>query len=74
VAAFDSPWAAGRTVELDHPVLGPTTQVAPAFDLARTPATVRTAPPLLGEHADEVLAGLGYDGATIARLRADGVI
>src|SRR3989442_912331 len=33
-AAFASPWAADRTVELDHPRLGPTRQVRPPFDLA----------------------------------------
>ncbi len=74
VEAFASPWAAGRTTELTHPVLGVTTQVLPPFELGATPATVRTPPPLLGEHADEILAGLGYDAAGIAGLRADGVV
>jgi len=73
-AAFDSPWSADRTVELHHPVLGPTRQVAPAFDLARTPASIRTAPPLLGEHTDEILAELGYETAEIERLRADRIV
>jgi crotonobetainyl-CoA:carnitine CoA-transferase CaiB-like acyl-CoA transferase len=31
-------------------------------------------PPLLGEHTDEVLAGLGYDADTIARLHAEDVV
>jgi crotonobetainyl-CoA:carnitine CoA-transferase CaiB-like acyl-CoA transferase len=48
--------------------------VAPPFELSATPATVRTPPPLLGEHGAEVLAELGYDDAAIAALRADGVI
>ncbi len=72
--AFASPWAAGRTIELTHPRLGAVRQVAPPFALSRTPATVRTPPPLLGEHADKILAELGYDAAEIARLRAAGVI
>jgi crotonobetainyl-CoA:carnitine CoA-transferase CaiB-like acyl-CoA transferase len=72
--AFASPWAAGRTVELRHPALGGTTQVAPPFDLSRTPASIRTPPPLLGEHSDEILAELGYDAEAVDRLRADGVI
>jgi crotonobetainyl-CoA:carnitine CoA-transferase CaiB-like acyl-CoA transferase len=74
VAAFASPWAAGATVTLEHPILGPTTQVAPPFRLAATPATVRTPPPLLGEQTDAVLAELGYDRAGIDALRADGTI
>ncbi len=72
-AAFASPWAAGRTVELVHPLLGATIQVAPPFELSGTPASVRTAPPLLGEQTDEILAEVGYDEAAIAALRAAGV-
>ena len=72
--AFASPWAAGRTVELDHPRLGPIRQVVPPFELARTPATVRTPPPLLGEQTDEILAELGYDPGETARLRAAGIV
>ena len=73
-AAFDSPWAAGRTVELDHPRLGRLRQVAPPFELSATPASVRTPPPLLGEHTDEILAEIGYDAEAIAALHADGVV
>ena len=73
-AAFASRWAAGRTIELDHPRLGPTRQVRPPFDLAATPATVRSAPPLPGEHTDEILAELGLDPEEIAGLRGDGIV
>jgi crotonobetainyl-CoA:carnitine CoA-transferase CaiB-like acyl-CoA transferase len=31
-------------------------------------------PPLLGEHTDEILRSLGYDGEALAQLRADKVI
>jgi crotonobetainyl-CoA:carnitine CoA-transferase CaiB-like acyl-CoA transferase len=73
-AAFHSPWAAGRTIELEHPRLGRTRQVRPAFDLLATPATVRTPPPLLGEHTDEILAEIGVDAAGTQRLRREGVV
>jgi len=73
-AAFESPWAADRTVELDHARLGRTRQVRPPFDLSATPATIRTPPPLLGEHTDEILADLGYSAGEVASLRADGTV
>ena len=74
VEAFDSPWAAGRTVELAHPRLGTVRQVAPAFALEATPAAIRSAPPLLGEHTDEILAEHGFDREDVARFRAEGVV
>ena len=50
--------ARGMIASFEHPVEGHTQVLASPLKLARTPATVRTAPPLLGEHNDEVLAEL----------------
>ena len=61
-------------VPINHPKLGPVDQVAPPFVLSRTPARVRTAPPLLGEDSDAILAELGYAPDEIARLRSSSVI
>jgi crotonobetainyl-CoA:carnitine CoA-transferase CaiB-like acyl-CoA transferase len=66
--------ALGSKVEVTHPAYGRTFQVGPAFSLSVTPTTHPTAPPLLGEQTDEVLAELGYDKAAVDRLRAAGVI
>jgi formyl-CoA transferase len=50
----------------------------PLFNLTakfeRTPGTVSTPPPKLGEHTVEVLRGLGYDDAAIQRLKAHKVV
>jgi len=75
-AAFSSPQAAavGARVPLRHPVLGAVDQVGIPFELASTPATVRLPPPMLGEHSDEILEGIGYDATAIGRLRAAGVV
>ena len=51
----------------------PMTGVVPK--LSRTPGTIRTVGPALGEHTDAVLGALlDLDAATLAALHADGVI
>jgi formyl-CoA transferase len=42
--------------------------------LSETPGATRWIGPRLGEHTDQVLAGLGYDAQRIAALRARGVV
>ena len=42
--------------------------------LSDTPGSAEWIGPKLGEHTDEVLAGLGYDAAAIAALRKDGAV
>jgi crotonobetainyl-CoA:carnitine CoA-transferase CaiB-like acyl-CoA transferase len=41
--------------------------------LTRTPSTIARAAPRRGEHTEEVLAGIGYDRETLARLKSAGV-
>ncbi|MEK3937093.1 CoA transferase [Sporosarcina sp. FSL W7-1349] len=61
-------------VEIEHPNI-PDLKV-PAFPVkfSETPPTVRYAPPLLGEHTNDVLQDLGYTEETIKELRAREVI
>ncbi len=74
--AFSSPQATalGVRVPLEHPSLGRVDQVGLPFELAATPASIRTPPPLLGEQTDEILAEAGYSPADVDRLRASGVV
>jgi crotonobetainyl-CoA:carnitine CoA-transferase CaiB-like acyl-CoA transferase len=58
----------------DHPVLGPLELLGPVAKLSDTPATIRSAPPLLGEHTAEILGELGYSAAEIHDLQQRGVI
>ena len=48
--------------------------VASPLRLTTTPPVLRRAPPVLGEHTEEVLAELGLDEPAIAALRASGVL
>lgn len=57
-----------------HPTLGEVKQLGPVAKLSVSPATIRTAPPLLGAHTDEVLAELGISAETIKTYREQGVI
>jgi len=76
LAAFAQPQARAREMQVtvDHPRLGSISQVGLPYNLSATPASIRTAPPLLGEHADEILAELGYSAKDVAQLRRRSVI
>jgi glutaryl-CoA transferase len=76
VAAFETPQALalGSRIGVDHEVLGAVDQVASPIRIDGTPAAVRAAPPLAGEHAREILSEAGYADSEIERLAADGVI
>ncbi len=47
---------------------------SPLAHMSATPATIRSAPPLIGEHTEELLGEIGYDEARIEQLRAADVI
>jgi crotonobetainyl-CoA:carnitine CoA-transferase CaiB-like acyl-CoA transferase len=76
VRAFGSPEARGlgMVVEQTHPAWGVIRQAGVPFVLERTPATIRTPPPTLGEHTDEILGELGYPAAAIAEMRRRNVV
>src|SRR5947208_6621930 len=74
---FDEPQVKARGVrsELAHSSGAKLPLVASPMRFSATPLEYRLAPPLLGEHTEEVLRGLlGKSDAEIARLRADKVI
>jgi crotonobetainyl-CoA:carnitine CoA-transferase CaiB-like acyl-CoA transferase len=59
---------------VEHPSVGTVEMPGVPMHFSRTPATVRSHPPELGEHTTEVLRGLGYDEGTIQQLIDDGVV
>jgi crotonobetainyl-CoA:carnitine CoA-transferase CaiB-like acyl-CoA transferase len=60
---------------VEHAAAGPLRLLGVPVKLSDTPASVRTAPPTLGQHTSAVLCGdLGMTDKTVADLRARGVI
>ncbi|MXZ89935.1 MAG: CoA transferase [Chloroflexi bacterium] len=60
-------------VDVQHRDLGTVRMAGPLASFSDTPLHAGDLP-ALGQHTDEVLAGLGYPPATIARLRRDSVV
>ena len=61
--------------ELDHPTVGRLRQTGFPFKFSATPAEARLAPPLLGQHTDELLNELfGLSATEVAALRAMGAV
>ncbi|MFT7598641.1 MAG: crotonobetainyl-CoA:carnitine CoA-transferase CaiB-like acyl-CoA transferase [Acidimicrobiales bacterium] len=58
----------------EHPTAGTVPTIRPVARLAASPLTIRTPPPLLGQHTDEVLDELGVDAVDREALRSVGVI
>jgi crotonobetainyl-CoA:carnitine CoA-transferase CaiB-like acyl-CoA transferase len=62
-------------IELDHAIAGKVPLIASPMKFSGTPLEFKQPPPVLGQHTDEVLRErLRLDDATIARLRADGIV
>jgi formyl-CoA transferase len=64
----------GKVVDRPHPTAGIVTMIGLPIELSDTPGRIQTAPPLLGEHTDDVLRDAGYTDDEIHTLRKDGAI
>ncbi|MEA5098127.1 MAG: hypothetical protein VB032_06295, partial [Burkholderiaceae bacterium] len=58
-------------VEVDHPIRGKYLTIGSPIKFSESETTVTRAP-MLGEHSEEVLKGLGYNDAQIAAMVANG--
>jgi crotonobetainyl-CoA:carnitine CoA-transferase CaiB-like acyl-CoA transferase len=67
--------ARNTVVTLDHKLAGKFVVPQHPVKYSKTPATIKTAAPILGEHNDEVLKSLlGYSQEKLNELRAAGII
>jgi crotonobetainyl-CoA:carnitine CoA-transferase CaiB-like acyl-CoA transferase len=75
--ALAAPHAIAREMvtTVEHPTAGTVKMLGIPFRFSDTPASIRRAPPLLGQHTEAVLREeLGFSDARIAELRAEKVI
>ena len=61
-------------IDLPHPTAGTVPQIRSPMRFTQAELQFDRAPPLLGQHTNEVLSGLGFDQARIDQLARDGVI
>ena len=60
--------------ELDHPKIGKVKVTGVPIKLSDTPGEVGTAPPILGQHTQEILTELGFSDQDIKKFRQEKVI
>jgi succinate---hydroxymethylglutarate CoA-transferase len=62
-------------VEVEHPACGPMKLVNTPVKFSESEPSIRTPPPTLGQHTDEVLSDLlGMNRSEIDSLREEGVV
>ena len=64
----------GMITTLNHPKLGKVRTMGPAIKLSKTPLTIRSPPPSLGQHTDEILTSLGFSKDEITSFHSEGVV
>ena len=75
--ALDEPhiWDAGMLAKREFPGIEAPVPLAPTpIELSETPGAYRRRAPLVGEHTEQILAGLGYSATEIAALHAEKVV
>lgn len=61
--------------EIEHPTCGPMKLVNTPVKFSYSTPSIRTPPPLLGQHTDEVLREIvGMDEKAIKELKAEGIV
>lgn len=67
--------ARNMVTEVEHPACGPIKLVNTPIKYSEATPGIRSPPPTLGQHTDEILGSvLDYGKADIARLKEQGVV
>jgi succinate--hydroxymethylglutarate CoA-transferase len=66
--------ARDMVVEVEHEYCGPVKMVNTPVKYSEARPGIRTPPPVLGQHTDEVLGGLGLGEEEIAELKREGAV
>ncbi|KAJ5526776.1 hypothetical protein N7513_010935 [Penicillium frequentans] len=66
--------ARGMVQSIDHPACGPIKVISPPVKYSNAEPSIRSPPPLLGEHTEELLKVIGFDTARIEELKQKGVV
>lgn len=67
--------ARNMITEIDHPSCGPMKLVSPPVKYSDSKPSIRTPPPTLGQHTDELLGEmLGMSKEEVEGLKAEGVV
>lgn len=73
---FSDPQVLARDmlIQVKHPVAGEIKMAGLPIKFSQTPAKIKSHPPLLGEHTEEILEKLGYSLEDIHKLRENSVV
>lgn len=67
--------ARNMVTEIEHPDCGPMKLVSPPVKYSFSEPSIRSPPPTLGQHTDELLAGvLGLSPEEITSLKSEGIV
>ena len=66
--------ARNMIVKMDHPILGEVQNLASPIKMSRTPPTIRSFAPKIGQNTEEILKSLNYSEEDIKNLRKNKVL
>jgi len=66
--------ARGMVKQMDHEACGPIKMVNTPVKYSESKPSIRSVPPMLGQHTDEVLRDIGMSESQIEALKAEGAV